>query len=166
MATVILIIAIGGLSSAVVSTNKLARESEETALAYAALKEMTETIQAVDFADVFATFNADPNDDPDGAGTAPGQSFAVFGLDAQPNDADGLAGRITFPTIAGAGGLDELREDDADVTLGMPRDLNGDGAVDNLDHSGDYLLLPLNVQIQWQGANGNRALDVSILISG
>ena len=163
VATFVLVIAIGGLSSAVISTMQLQRANEESAAAYAALREMTESVQATDFGDIFATFNADPGDDPDGAGSAPGENFAVFGLDARPGDADGLVGQIVFPTVP-AGGADELREDVVDAAIGMPRDLNGDGAVDGNDHAGDYTLLPVTFRLQWRGSNGDRQLEASVLL--
>lgn len=164
VATVILVVAIGGLSGAVISTTQLNRENEETAAAYAALKQITETIQDAPFEDIFATFNDDPADDPGGAGTAVGSDFAAFGLQARPADADGMVGQILFPTVV-VGGATQLREDVADTDTGMPRDLSGDGAVDAADHSGDYILLPVTIQLQWLGANGNRQLDVSVLLT-
>ncbi len=163
IAAVILVIAIGGLSSAVVSTMALNRENEETAAAYAAVKSMTEQIQDVDFEDIFATFNVNILDDPDGIGTGRGSDFAVFGLQAQQGDADGLVGQVIFPTIS-VGAVEQLREDVVDTDVGMPRDITGDGVVDALDHSGDYILLPVTLQLDWQGGNGNRRLTVSVLL--
>jgi hypothetical protein len=34
----------------------------------------------------------------------------------------------------------------------MPRDLNGDGVVDALDHSVDRILLPVKVTVEWKPA--------------
>jgi type II secretory pathway pseudopilin PulG len=163
VAASILVIAIGGLSGSVISTMKLNRTNEETASAYAAVRTMTETIQDAEFGEIFATFNSDPNDDPDGAGTAPGSNFDVFGLDTRVDDADGMVGQVLFPT-ATAGGVLQLREDVVDPALGMPRDLDGDSFADAGDHSADYILLPVTLQLQWRGADGNRQLQLSVLL--
>ncbi len=164
VASFILLIAIGGLSGSVLSTMKLNRTNEETAAAYSAVRMMTETIQDVDFADIFATFNSDPNDDPDGPGTAPGSNFPVFGLDVRAGDADGMVGEVLFPTVTN-GGVLELREDVVDPAVGMPRDLNGDGIPpDAANHADDYILLPVTLRLQWRGVDGNRQLQLSVLL--
>ena len=38
-------------------------------------------VNEVPFAEIFASFNSNPNDDPGGAGTCPGANFEAFGLD-------------------------------------------------------------------------------------
>jgi hypothetical protein len=53
----------------------------------------------------------------------------------------------------------ELREDVVDTDLGLPRDLNGDGAIDGADHSADYRILPVRVTVSWTGQNGVRSMD-------
>ena len=60
----------------------------------------------------------------------------------------------------------ELRENAVDTTIGMPRDLNLDGAVDALDHAGDYMILPVRVRVQWMGASGPRTVELQTQISG
>jgi hypothetical protein len=59
----------------------------------------------------------------------------------------GFVGRVEFPTIES-----QLREDVNDDSLTMPRDLNGDGVVDALDHSVDRILLPVKVTVEWKPA--------------
>ena len=139
----------------VAAVNRLAPVNRETARAVDSARSMLEAVRAEEFADVFALYNDDPADDPAGAGTAPGAGFAAFGLGARTNDADGLVGAVEFPTIGG-----ELREDIIDASLGMPRDLDGDGVIDALDHSGDYEVLPFRVRLDWSGATGARTLVV------
>lgn len=146
LAVTILVVAVGGLSSTVVSTVKLTRTAEETSDAYEALRGMAETIQDTQFDLIFATYSAAPN-------------FAVPGLSPQFGDADGMVGQILFPTIAG-----QLREDANDVTLGMPRELDGVPGIDSNDHAGDYILLPVRFRVQWKGVSGNRTLDLSLLL--
>jgi len=146
LATVILVVAAGGLISTVISTSKLSRVTEESSDAYEAARAITETIYATNPGEVFATFNAAP-------------FFTVPGLNLQDGDADGFVGQIIFPTIGG-----ELREDSVNAELGMPRDLNGDGVIDALDHSDDYTILPLTLRMQWKGVSGNEAADLTMLI--
>ena len=47
----------------------------------------------------------------------------------------------------------------------MPRDLNGDGAVDGGDHSGDYALLPVSLQLRWKGAMRVRTLEIQTFLA-
>src|SRR5262249_14024446 len=93
---------------------------------------------------------------PGGAGSAPGNHFAVPGLQALPGAPGGLPGEIVFPTKTNAAGKDELREDVDDRQLGMPRDLSGDYKVDDQDHSKAYLMLPFLVRVRWSSPNGER----------
>ena len=82
-------------------------------------------------------------------------------LNVQPGDADGMVGQIRFPT-APAGVT--LRENIVDASLGMPRDLNGDGIWDDVGHSGDYIALPVTIRLDWAGVTGNRSLELDMLL--
>lgn len=148
LTTVILLVAAGGLSSTVISSVRLARVSEENADAYEAARAMTERIHAVAASEVFDTFAGNPD-------------FDVPGLDPAPGDADGMVGRLIFPEIGG-----ELREDFVDAEMGMPRDLNADGVIDALDHSDDYVILPVTIQMRWQGTRGTQTINLSMLVAG
>lgn len=164
VAIVVLLVAVSGLSSAVVSALNLAHSNEETAIASDAARQVAESLQDVNFSDIFATFNSDPADDPGGAGVAPGNNFAVTGLAPLSADADGLAGQIIFPTSGLGGAAVALREDAVDLSLGLPRDLNADGNVDAANHANDYVLLPVTVRIDWQGSSGVRFLEFDMLL--
>lgn len=160
IAAVVLTVAVCGLSGSVVSAVALNRVNRETALAEAAVRGTMEQITGAPFARAFAMFDADPADDPAGAGTAPGATFAVRGL----NGVGGaLPGRIDFPTVTVAGTPD-LREDVVDARWSMPRDLDGDGNVDAADHSGNYRLLPVRVSVTWSGMSGVRTMTVESLL--
>ena len=150
----ILTVAIGAMTDTVVSVTQLGPVNQETARALDAARGVAETLGGVPFDEVVARYNDDPDDDPDGAGTAPGRHFQVRWLDARPDDPDGFVGEVILPLVGG-----ELREDLVDDDLGTPCDLNGDGAVDGADHAGDYALLPVVVRLQWQGTTGPRALS-------
>ena len=61
-------------------------------------------------------------------------------------------------------GVWELREDYVDAELGMPADLDGVPGIDDDDHSGDYRILPVRVQVQWSGVSGTRTLAVETVL--
>src|SRR5262245_10659046 len=146
-------------SRALTGSLALGAQNRETALATAAAQGLVETLYATDIGRVFALYNDDPDDDPDGAGTAPGARFAAAGLVARPGD-DGWQGRIFFPT----GNPAELREDLDDPELRMPLDLDLDGVVDDADHSGDYRILPVMVRVAWQDGRAERELEVTTIL--
>ena len=168
IATVLVVVGLGGLTQSVGSSIQLSRVNAERSAAEDAGQRMVGVLRSTDFEDIFATFNTSPLDDPAGAGSAVGESFDVDGLRAQSTDADGFAGQVIFPTelAVGTGGL-QLREDTVDSSLGMPRDLNGDSmiAFDNLDHSGDYIVLPIKLRIQWQGVAGDCSLEINLILT-
>jgi hypothetical protein len=128
-------------------------------LAAQAAESMLERLKGAEFSEVFVRFNATADDDP-ATGDSPGSDFAVTGLGVREGDADGMVGHIEFP-----GDGKELREDEEDRDLGLPRDLNRDGDVDAADHAGDYCVLPVRVVLQWRGANGNRAMELVTVLN-
>ncbi|MFN0006329.1 MAG: prepilin-type N-terminal cleavage/methylation domain-containing protein [Planctomycetota bacterium] len=150
----ILTIGLGGIVSTLLTSLALNVTNRESRLAKLAAESTIERIRGTTFSSVFATFNANPADDPGGAGTAPGSNFAVQGLAPQAGDPDGFAGEILYPGDGSA-----LRENVVDLPLGMSRDLNGDGVVDAANHAGDYVVLPLRVRIRWRGKTGNRQTE-------
>lgn len=143
--------------SVMLSSIRLDQANREDALARQAARQIVETMKGTTFSKIFATYDADPADDPGGAGTAPGATFAVKGLDPQLGAAS--VGTIVFPTVGGA-----LREDAALTDLGMPRDLNGDGVVDSANHAGDYFVLPVKILVQWRGVDGDRSYVLRTVI--
>lgn len=163
MAATVLIIAVGGMSAALVKGHALRRSNAETATAHAAARRAMELVRGVTFAEAFARFNTNPADDPAGAGTAPGANFAVPGLSVPADDADGMAGQIQFPTRV-LGGVLQLREDVVDAALGMPRDLGGAAGVDSANHAADYRILPMRVRVSWTGVNGRRTLTLESIL--
>lgn len=141
------------LASMLFSTARLNEANRENTLAQNGAKAMVESMRNEEFAEIFRRFNDDPADDPEGAGTAPGANFAIANLVPIDGDADGRPGRIDFPTISG-----QLREDFPDPLLQMPRDLNGDGAVDSNNHAADYRILPVTVTVEWKSIGGRTRL--------
>jgi hypothetical protein len=149
----ILLIALLAFSRSLVSSTVLTSTSREGTLASEGARRMLEELAGAPFRNVFALYNAEPDDDPDGPGTAPGNGFSIRGLDPRDDDPDGLVGEIVFPNVREVPG--ELREDLEIEELGVPRDLDGDDFVDGFDHSDDYILLPVLVIVEWKGSSGD-----------
>ena len=162
----ILLTALLIFSSTVSGVAKQRSVNRETGLAVAAARNLLETMRSEDFATTYKRYNADPSDDPDGAGTAPGNRFAVAGLDEAPDSPDGLEGEVIFPTTVDGTGKLQLREDVELRALGMPRDLSGDGRIDDQDHGGSYFILPVQVRLRWKGATGVRQYELSTQLCG
>lgn len=162
IAVVVLTVAVTGFSSSVLSSLVLNRMNRETDIAQQAARRIMEEIQGEEFDEVFACFNAQAGDY-GGAGVETGAGFVVDGLDVQDGDADGMVGRVEFPTVDVAGG-EELREDVVDAGLGMPRDLDGANGVDGFDHADDYELLPVRVVVEWNGVRGPRQITLETVL--
>jgi hypothetical protein len=168
---VLLLVAVGGLSGAVLSSLRLSRTTEESARSDEAARALAARMQTQAFSSLFGLYNAFPDDDPGGKGTAPGAAFDVAGLTPREGDPDGRVGRIVFPTVDLPGGAQALREDVVDARMGMPtlgmpgRDLNGDGNYDALDHANDYVLLPARLIVEWTGAGGDRSYELDVVLT-
>jgi len=161
----VLLVALGVLSRSIGTAMTLTDVNRETLLAADAAREMLEVLQGDDdFPSLFARFNSDPDDDPGIAGSAPGNGFAVAGLDPADDDPDGLVGEILLPETPGPTGI-ELHEDLDDEHLGMPRDLDASGDVDGANHEEDYELLPVLLRLRWKGATGVRVLELQTLVA-
>jgi len=156
----ILTLSLGEVSRSLITVSKLEPLNRESDRALMATTSLLAEMRSTAFDTLVSRYNTDPADDPAGPGTAPGAAFAITGLNVQQNDPDGFVGRIEFPGAAG-----ELREDFVDPELGTPRDLNGDGAVDALDHRGDYIILPVRISVDWLGVSGPRSTTVTTLLT-
>jgi len=154
IAITVFAIGAGAVTTSLVTTNALNRTKRERSLAADAGASAIEALKGVAFSEVFARFNSDGSDDPEGANTAPGAAFAVDGLTPRDDDLDGLVGEILFP-----GGPKKILEKVDDVELGMPRDLGGDDGIDAKDHAEDYEVLPVRVRLRWKGEQGDQQLD-------
>ncbi|MBI4243634.1 MAG: type II secretion system protein [Planctomycetes bacterium] len=145
LVTVILFLIGSMATSWKVNTNTI-----HTNLALNEARTKIEELQDSTFSQIYAEFNTDTLDDPNGTGTSPGSNFDVSGLYPSPLDNDGKVGRIFFPTIFNeVTNIQELREDLQDASLGMPMDLNGDGVIDSNNHANDYKILPIRIEIKW-----------------
>ena len=176
----VLVVAASIFSQMLLSTSRLRQMNRENALAADAARVVLEEMRNRPFLDIYRAYNEDPKDDPGGQGTGPGYLFRVDGLTPLDGAPQGKPGRIVLPsmqvqvtTSSGTGGKKaigtgtttvvtqwQLRETYVDEKLGMPRDLNGNNVVDTANHSSDYLILPVRIQIQWKSATGPRKVEV------
>lgn len=162
----VMLFAFLALSRSLGESMQLGDTNQETAQATDAARELLEILDGVeDFSQVFFLYNLDPEDDPGGPGTAPGASFDVPELRPAAGDPDQRVGEIHFPTAVGASGRLELAEDADEPALGMPRDLDGDGAIDADDHAADYRVLPVEVRVAWQGRAGRKEIVLRTVVA-
>jgi len=155
----ILTVVLGELTRTLVTVARLDPINRESARAKDEALSVFETMRSFEFDELVVRYNADVADDPV-TDISPGLEFDVGNLEAQDTDIDGRVGRVTLPLIG-----TELREDYVDADMGMPRDLNGDGAIDALDHAGDYMILPVRVDVQWKGKGGDRQFTLQSLVT-
>ena len=161
VAAAVIMVGVLAFTRALTESLELGEQKRHKALGTAAPHEVVEALEAAHHHQVFALYNEDPDDDPDGTGTAPGARFVAEGLEALAADA-GKQGRIFFPVDAN--NPDELREDLIDSKLRVPLDLNLDGSVDGSDHAGDYRLLPVLVRVTWLDGRAERELEVATIL--
>jgi type II secretory pathway pseudopilin PulG len=165
----ILLVAMTLFSATVVSMMRQRTVNSESAVAAQQVQTLFERLRNERLEDAYALYNADDFDDPLGPGTAPGNSFQVDGLLPALDAQNGVVGEIFFPVVntalVGEPPTFELREDGVDEALGMPRDLNRDHVIDDLDHAGDYILLPVIARVRWQGEFGLRELEMFTLLT-
>jgi len=152
-----------GMAGAMLASLTLQRCEGDAALARVASRRVLEELSASDFTEAYALYNQSTQDDAGLSITARGSNFAVAGLRARSGDADGQCGRVMFPTVV-SGGVEWLREDIVDPSLGMPRDLNADGVIDGLNRALDYEILPVRVRVEWRGARGDETFDLETIL--
>lgn len=157
---VVFTVCVSLLSNTVAATVVHTLAKREQALAMEAAQNVLEDMRRVPFQQVFVLYNADPRDDPGGAGSAPGPTFDVRGLRPVQEGPAGMVGRVILPAERRP-----LREDVDLPELGLPRDLNGDHLVDSADRSGDYVVLPVRVRVEWVGKQGRRHLELTTMLA-
>lgn len=144
---VVLSIAMTMVSGTMASASRLGPLQRERARASEAAREMLELLRIEPHHRLFELYNTDPNDDPAGPGTAPGPHFPVPGLPVPDDDADGMCGFVRMPEAKRDPGL---WESVTDTKLGLPRDLDGDGEIDEEAVTDTYTLLPVEIIIEWE----------------
>lgn len=159
VAVTIFVVALGALTSSLVTSTSLVHGNRANALALDAAQSALARLRATEFSEVFVRYNADASDDPDSE--SPGPGFAVAGLEAVDGDPDGLPGRIEFP-----GDGVQLLENVVDTGLGMPRDLDGDGDQSGASDPMGYTILPVRIVVDWQGQGGVQHLEFVTALHG
>lgn len=162
----IVVIALGMFIQMITAGSGMRGEARDDWAASAAAQDLIETMRNEEFRDLVRLYNADPFDDPGGPGTAPGNLFAVASL--SPLEDGGPVGEVFLPIWNRGSEVVpawEVREDIADVQLGTPRDLSGDSVVDDVDHIGDYTLLPIRIRLRWRGSFGRRTFELHTVLS-
>ena len=126
------LVAVSIFSTTVVATARQRAIDRERSIAAEAARSIVERMRNENFLDIFALYNADPNDDPGGPGTAPGHRIAVPGLRAQTSSQDGMIGEIIFPAVEldGGGGLPVHRTNSRNQPLGAAGGYRGSGLGD------------------------------------
>jgi hypothetical protein len=149
-ALLVLIVGLGGLVKMLLGDLALHERSRSLALATHGSRSVLERLGALPLAEAFASYNAEPGDDP--AGGAPGSAFAVAGLEPDPADADGQCGEVLFPTPSGLPGV--LSELGGSGFPGGPFDLNLDGDALDADVTAQAAILPVVVRVRWRSQSG------------
>ena len=159
IAASVMVIGLLGFMQVIAMSVGSSSANRQADLATQAAREVIEQIQAANFATLQTTYGVPPG------GGVPGNAFDVPGLDPDPNDPDGSVGEILLPILVPAGGALQVREDLQRPELGLPRDLNGDGAIDGVDHSVDKRVLPVLVRLRWRGATGISRMEFRTLVA-
>ena len=128
------------------------------------LQSVSEEVNHWQLAEAFARYNSDPTDDPEGEGSAPG---AVFDVEPDYEPAlPGLAvGRVQFPPWKWDSGEAVFDETVVDVALGLPRDLDGNGAIEEKAKLKNLLILPVRVSVDWKGVAGEQHIETALILS-
>ncbi|MCC6409456.1 MAG: hypothetical protein IT453_20015, partial [Planctomycetes bacterium] len=93
-----------GLSFAIYVSTAVAvrRQSvsvQDLSIASDACQRVVETLRSEPFDELVRRYGVDPDDDPNGAGTAPGAKFTVAGLHPALDDPDGIVGEVVLPEL-------------------------------------------------------------------
>ena len=165
------IIAIAGsmLCSTLIAAARQKTHHRENRIVSQAVRSTLEKMRNEDLDMVFRLYNAEPFDDPKGPGTAPGHRFAIADVPPLLGAEDNLVAEIFLPAIDVSEEAPlpiwQIREDASIPDLGLPRDLNLDNLVDEFDHSGDYKVLPVRIEVEWQGPLGPRHLSMQTILT-
>jgi type II secretory pathway pseudopilin PulG len=93
-----------------------------------------------------------------GPGGTPGDTFDIEGLTLQ--DGDASIGSITIVTD------ETLTDAELGVEIGMPKDLDNDGEIDNNNVTDTARILPVIVRTAWTGSAGAQQIVEGFYILG
>jgi Tfp pilus assembly protein PilV len=125
-----------GVASALMSNTRAYARAREDVPAIHALRELAETVRNAPFGQVASTYQGTTYSIPDLGATA---TVTIF-----VNETD------TSPDAA---------------VLGLPRDLDGDGAASTVDVTNRYFLLPIKVSVSWTGREGPETRNLYTMLA-
>jgi type II secretory pathway pseudopilin PulG len=148
LAMTILLVALMAMGASTLRMSSLRRQNRERAIAQNAIRALSEQIHATSdrirrsggewSEELIAALAAD--------GTL-GNTFPIQSLNPQ----EGLPAVGSIQVV-----IDEtLTDAELGFELGLPRDLDGDGVIDNTDVSQTARILPIVVRAQWSGVSGD-----------
>jgi hypothetical protein len=155
----ILLIAVASTSAASISLSAMRQEQRERSIAEDAARSLADRILSIGRAEIgnpgcWARRVTESVCEPNALGTA----FDVAGL--EPWDGFAHAGSITFVA-------DETRTDaEIGASMGMPRDLDGDGFASGASVLETARLLPAVIEIRWRGIRGEERVLHPFLVVG
>ncbi len=163
IAGALLIVALSGIAGSLLSSASLHQSNAEVGLATQAAREVIEEFRTMTIADAFARFNSVAQDDPLGAGTAPGPRFTVPGLTPLPEDRDGAHGQIFFPVKNAS---DQQFSETPGNVFGLEVwDLDLDGKVKTSVTVASARLAPVVVRVRWRGTTGAMSVELRTVLS-
>ncbi len=158
LASAVTLVSVVSYLATIVKVDDLRRSSENMSRALEGARLKLAELQLTPFDELVRRYDAVEENDPGGPGTASGPTFAVAGLARLDGPATPV-GEVVLP-LDGAGAL---REDLALPELGLPRDVNGDGVIDSIDHSNDGVLMPVLVRVRWD-SKGPQSVELKTLL--
>lgn len=135
-AVVLLTLAFLGLAAGFLANARAYASTRDEILVSHGFRQVVETIRSAPFGDIAATYQGLTFDVPEIGGTGTVRTF-----------------------------VDETEISDDAATLGLPRDLDGDGVALTPDVTGSYVLLPLRIRIAWTSSDGYREKDLYLLLA-
>jgi len=144
---VIIVLAVAMLVTSLQYCSRASQTAREKTMALNGARSMLETLRSMSVKHIFLTY---------GPGGAVGPDFDVEGLRAADGDGDGHCGLVTVYTD----------ESENVPRVGLPRDLNGDGDADDsgADVTDNYWLVPVRVDVGWQGVSGSSSVTLYAII--
>lgn len=154
----ILIMGLMALTSTAMTVDRLRKSNEEQRVAANALDTiMTEIRRSARQAQLGGQVWGQVVADAYAPGGTPGDVLPVRGLEPR----EGAAGVLRVDVITD----ETLSDQELFVELGLPVDLDGDGAIDSPDVTEDALVLPVVVTLEWNGSAGDASLRQGFFVT-
>lgn len=162
MSLAVVAVALGLLVSSMLALTHARRQSNERNEVATVMSRALETLESLGPTGAFAAYAPAPDGAPfPAAGAGAGEPFSIAALQA-PDGGGPATVEIEFI----------VDETELDATLGLPRDLDGDGEIGNpnvtqLGEDGEVLatMLPVRLRASWRGFSGQpRSLTWSAMI--